>query len=141
MIKVFFDSSVIFSGIYSQTGASAKLVFLVKKDKIKGITSQTVIKELKQNLRKLESLDEKKLDLFILKNNFLVLDKISKREIKKYNFVEPKDAHVVAGALLTKCNFLVTLHKKHLNNSQIKAKINEIKMVSPKEMLLAFLKL
>ncbi len=138
MIKVFFDASVLFSAIYSSTGASAKLAELTKKKAIVGFTSQTVIEELKQNVKKLPG-NKRKIDHFIIQNNFIVREKILDSETKSFDFVERKDAHVVAGASLTKSNYLVTLDKKHLNNPKLKRKIKKFKIISPKEMLIAFL--
>lgn len=57
-------------------------------------------------------------------------------EIKSWvEKIEPKDAHVVAGAILTGCDYLVTLDKKHLNNPTIQQHVNEVEIIAPKELL------
>jgi predicted nucleic acid-binding protein len=95
-----------------------------------------VIKELEENLKKIKNIAKKEFYQFIIRNNFIVREKISNSEIKPFlNLVDEKDAHVVAGAILTDCDYLVTLDKKHLNNTSVKAKIRKIKIVSPKESL------
>ena len=135
-MKVFFDTSVIFSAIYSPSGGSSKLSELTRKGLIIGITTQTVIEELEDNLYKLNETNPGIIHDFLKANNFLVRKSISLSEIEPYqSFVEKKDAHVVAGAILTNCDYLATLDKKHLNNTKIKKKISQVKILSPKELL------
>lgn len=137
MIKVFFDASVLFSALYSEGGESRKLVDLVRQQKIKGIASLTVIEELERNVEKFKSpLGRKDIHMFIAQYRLVVRNEITHDEIKLYNdLVEEKDAHVIAGAVLTSCNYLVTLDKKHLNNDEIKKKIKLLQIVSPAELL------
>lgn len=134
MFKVFFDASVIFSACQSPNGGSRMLIELVKSGHIIGITSQTVVEEVERNADKFSvSLS---VGNFIKSNNFFVRNKISLEEIKPYqDLIEKKDAHVVAGAVLTACDFLVTLDKKHLDNLKVKSFISQTKIVSPKEFL------
>jgi len=136
MYKVFFDTSVLFSAFYSSSGASAKLVSLVKSKYILGITTQTVIEELEENVHKIKNIDKKDIQQLIVKNNLLVRDAITLSEIKSYaDIVDKKDTHVLAGAILTECDYLVTLDKKHLDNPKVKSKIKRTKIISPKELL------
>ncbi len=135
MRKVFFDASVIFSGLYSETGGSYRLVSLAKEKKLIAITSQTVIEELKDNLNKLKMAADR-VDDFIVENNFFVREEITEKEIKPLTgLVNIKDAHVVAGALSTNCSYLVTLDKKHLDNPTVAKKIKNLKILSPKKLL------
>lgn len=134
MIKVFFDSSVLFSGFYSPTGASRALLELVKKRIIYGLTSKTVIDELEDNLQKFTQLID--IDSLVKEYSILIREKISNAEIEPYKaLIIEKDCHVIAGAILTGSQYLVTLDKKHLDNLMIKEKITKIKIVSPKELL------
>ena len=137
MKRVFFDASVLFSALYSSRGGSFALVQLVLKGKIVGITSQTVIDELYENMHKIRKASKQEIDTFIQTNKLIVRESVGHKEIEQYiDQVEEKDAHVVAGAILTRCNFLVTLDKKHLNNSKIKKLFDkQIHIVSPKELL------
>ena len=142
MLKVFFDSSVLFSAIYSDKGASRKLVELVKKKVIVGIITENVIEELKANILKFKTpISSSEIDEFIQQSQFLVREEVSLEEIQPYlNLVEEKDAHILAGAILTKSDFLVTLDKKHLNNKSVKEKVKEVIIISPKEFLLKIIK-
>lgn len=135
MIKVFFDASVIFSGIYSEKGGSHRLLNLVKTKEIIGITSQTVIEELIDNVDKLPI--KKNISQTIKDLNMIVIETITEDEIKLVSkIVDPKDAHVLAGAQLAVCQYLVTLDKKHINNSKVRNRTKPLKIVSPKKLLL-----
>ena len=137
MIKVFFDASVLFSAIYSDKGASRKLVTLVKSHTIIGITSQTVIEELERNIEKFKRETNTEIHTFIAVHDILVRKVIESDELEPYQgLVEEKDAHVVAGAIQTSSDYLVTLDKKHLNNNEVKKKIKLTLILSPAELLL-----
>lgn len=136
MIKIFFDASVLFSAIYSPTGGSAQVCELIKSGDIKGYISKTVIDELQSNIKKLSRKTAVLPENFIIENKFIVRSEISEREIKPYNkMVDTKDAHVLAGAVLCRCDYLLTLDKKHINNENTKEKFTESIITSPKEFL------
>jgi len=139
MLKVFFDASVLFSAIYSGRGGSNQLCRLVKDKKIKGFTTQTVVLELQTNIAKFSKRTKVSPANFIADHHFLVRSEIAEREIKHYKtIVVAKDAHVLAGALLCKCEYLLTLDKKHLDNKGVKNKFSEVIIASPKEFLQYF---
>jgi putative PIN family toxin of toxin-antitoxin system len=140
MIKVFFDASVIFSAINSKTGGSYYLLSLSKSRKIVAITSQTVVKEVENNLNKFKNLDKHRLHKAVVDFNLLVREKIKQEEISVFfKKVEKKDAHVLAGAISTNCDYLVTLDRKHLNNQKTKDSFSQLKILSPKELILQIL--
>ncbi len=139
MIKIFFDASVLFSAIYSSTGGSRKLAELVKNHIVAGITSENVIEELKDNLDKLKSREN--IDQWIAVNQLIVRKTITSSEVSQYQmYIHRKDLHVVGGALITRCDFLVTLDKKHLDNPQIKKQFETISIVSPNNLLVELAK-
>lgn len=102
-----------------------------------GVTSQSVVEELYDNMYKIKKASKQEVDIFIQIHKLVVRERIAHKEIEPYiNLVEEKDAHVLAGALLTRCDFLVTLDKKHLDNGETKTHFNKhIHIVSPKELL------
>ncbi len=113
-MRVYFDASVIIAALLSQTGGSSELLRLVNKNVIKGITSKTVVEEILEEdkpskLRK----SKEELEQFIAKSGLLVRENIKLQDLKPYqNLIDVEDAHLVAGANLTKCRYLVTLDKK-----------------------------
>jgi len=135
MLKIFFDSSVIFSALYSKTGASYALCLFVQKKSILGIINETVIQEIIRNTDDLK-INPNKIHQFIANFNFLVREKIKPKEIKSLlNLIEQKNAHIIAGAKLANCDFLVTLDKKHIDNSKTKKTFPKLKITSPQKLL------
>lgn len=136
-MRVYFDASVIIAALLSQTGGSSELLRLVNKNVIKGITSKTVVEEILEEdkpskLRK----SKEELEQFIAKSGLLVRENIKLQDLKPYqNLIDVEDAHLVAGANLTKCRYLVTLDKKHLLREDIQKKFLPLKILSPKQLL------
>lgn len=135
MVKIYFDASVIIAAILSPTGGSAKLIQFVELGAVVGITSQTAVEEIEEHALKIDkTLTE--IRQFIKDNNIIVRKKISKAEEEPYqSLVEEEDIHIVAGAKLTKCDYLITLDKKHLLKDEIKQLVKPLKVVNPKEYL------
>ena len=134
MPKVFFDTSVLFSAIYSQTGGSYQICRLVKKGEIEGYTTETVIKELQNNILKFSQKTKKNLESFIANHKFIVRSEITERETRPYlKIIVDKDAHVLAGAILANANFLLSLDKKHVLTKRVKKHLLPIRIFSPKQ--------
>ena len=136
-MRVYFDASVIIAGFLSSIGGSAQLFWLLQKKVLKGITSQTVIDEVLEEDKptKLKRTKEE-IENFIVRSEILVREAIPLEEIRKYEeLVDPEDSHLIAGANLTHCEYLVTLEKKHLLRDDIQKKFLPLKIVSPKELL------
>ena len=135
MTKVFLDASVIIAALISPTGGSAKIVNFIRKELLVGIVSETVIFEVEAHTLKIKKSKET-IGRFIKENNILVRRAITMEEIAPYvGQVDIDDIHLIAGAILTKCNFLLTLDKKHLLRDDIRQKFKDLKIVSPKEFL------
>ncbi len=70
---------------------------------------------------------------------FLIFDNIKKAPhenlVKKFNdiVIDLGDSHVLASAIETRADFLVTLDKKHL--LILDQKIKDLKIVSPKQLI------
>lgn len=132
-MKVFFDASIIIAALLSPTGGSSQLFRFIAVGLIKGITSQTVIEEVlevdkPQKIKK----SKEEIEQFIAASGLLVRKNITLQEIAPYeNMVDREDAHLVAGANLTKCTYLVTLDKKHLLRLDIQEKFLPLLIVSP----------
>lgn len=136
MIKVFFDASVIIAAIISSKGASFELLKYASRKKIIAITSKTVINEVVANLHKIEKFSEKDLGTFIVNNKIIVRKAVGRSEIEQFaDVVSQKDTHVLAGAMLTNSDYLVSLDRKHIVKTEVKKKVEKIQIVLPKELL------
>lgn len=135
MPKVYFDASVIIAALLSSSGGSAKLVTCIHPGLIAGITSQTVIDEVLEHSEKM-NISPGEIQDYIALSSIVVRKRVTTEEIKPYRQeVDPDDAHVVAGALLTNCAYLVTHDKKHLLKPEIQKHFKPLHILSPKELL------
>lgn len=136
MIRVYLDASVIIAALLSPTGGSAKLLEFVKLGAVAGVVSQTVIDEVEEHSFKIRK-SHKEIRKFIQENSIIVRERIDEFESAPFkDLIEEEDIHVVAGARLTKCDYLVTLDKKHLLKEEVKKILKPLKVVAPKEILL-----
>lgn len=136
-MRVFFDASVIIAALLSPAGGSAQLFRFIKLGKIVGITSQTVIEEvLEEDKPKKIKRSKEEMEQFIAASALMVRKTITIEEIAPLeNLVDLEDAHLIAGANLTKCSHLVTLDKKHLLRPDIQRTFSPLAIVSPGELL------
>ena len=135
--RVYFDASIIIAALLSPTGGSSLLFQYIQLGKIIGVTSQTAIDEvLAEDKPKKIKKSKEEIEQFIAQSGLVVRENITIQEIAPYkDFVDVDDAHLIAGAKLTKCSHLVTLDKKHLLRSDIQQRFLPLKIVSPKELL------
>jgi putative PIN family toxin of toxin-antitoxin system len=135
IMKVYIDASVMIAALLSPTGGSAKIFNLIRSKKIVGITSQTVVDEVLEHKEKISaSLAE--IHDFIVKHNLLVRKRLTRKEIELYSGkIDRDDAHLIAGAKLTKCSALVSLDKKHVLQEKVKQAFLPLKILNPKEFL------
>lgn len=133
-MRVFFDASVIIASFLFPTGGSSLLLQYVRKGRIVGVTSQTVVDEVVNNSEKLRKTHTEILD-FIASSKIIVRDEIAFEQIQEYQgLIDEKDAHLIAGAVLTKCSHLVSLDKKHVVNETNKVRF-PLKIIFPKDLL------
>ena len=135
--RVFFDASVIIAALLSPAGGSSLLFQYIKAGKIIGLTSQTAIAEtLGKDKPKKVKRSKEEIEQFIAQSGLIIRESITAAEITPYEgLVDAEDAHLIAGANLTKCPYLVTLDKKHLLKEEIQKRFLPLKIVSPKELL------
>jgi len=136
MKKVYFDASVLIAGLLSPFGGSGKLITFVPDGNIIGLTSQTVIEEIMSHQSKIKK-TKKEIIEYIQKNKIIIRNEIFFKDIEKilHLMIDLNDAHVFAGALLTKADFMVSLDKKHILHPDVKLKFPGIRICSPKELL------
>lgn len=123
-MRVFLDSDVIISSLISTTGAAHIITTL---DKLDLFISNYSINETSK-VAKRQSLDIKKLKKLFDKHNVVQIEK-SLKEVKeeyKQYVSDINDAHVVAGAVLSKSDFLITYNLRHYLIDKIKSELRII---------------
>lgn len=131
-LAAFLDSSVILSGLASSEGGSFQLFAAAKKEKLRLISTPLIIEEVARHLTKIKV---KPAELKNLLNQRLL--RLIPNPEEKIIFAcknltpDPNDAHVLAGAILAKTDFLLSLDKKHILTETVKKHLYPIKILSP----------
>lgn len=136
--RVFVDTSVLIAGLASVTGASATVLDLAEAGVIKLVISRQVVIEADRNVTaKLPRMVER-FRAFLQRLAPELEEDPSPEEIKTAAvLVHPKDASILAAALKSKADFLVTLDKKHFLS--IKTRLHgQLKIVTPAEFIKRF---
>lgn len=132
--RIFFNASVVLSGLRSPAGGSAKLLRLVKHNRIKGTVSETVVDEVIRNAYKI-SKSKPDVQASITETFPYISPAPNASLVAACDSLvtDAGDAHILASCKETKADFLVTLDQKHL--LALQKKIRWVKIVSPKELL------
>lgn len=132
-VKVFVDSSVLFTAVNSPTGGSAKLFTL---EQVQLETSKVVLGEVERNVKKkLHSYHLER--LFLLVDQMVVLGQLPSEVLieRARGMIVEKDAVILAEAKQARSDFLVTLDKKHFLQPAVSKFLKPKKVVTPKMLL------
>ncbi len=116
-IKLFFDSDALIVGSASNSGAAFILLQLCELGILEGYTCNQVIRECRKNI--LAKLPRAK-DIFkqIILHSLQVIKNPDSDYIDQYyGNAHKKDLPILASAINTNANYLVTFNKKHFNPS------------------------
>lgn len=136
--RVFFDASVLVAGFLSATGASRKLCRMSQESKIHALCSANIVDETTQAIRRYTGKQQDEAVLFFLHEHKVIIHEyILDSESDQYSSaVDSLDAHVIAGAIATRCTHLVSLNQKHLVRVDVqKYFATQIHILSPGEIL------
>lgn len=132
-LTIFLDASVILSGLVSPTGGSGKVLEAAKRQKLTLFTTPLVVEEVIRHLDKLNILPDKLHRLLSSKTVRLLADP-NEKTIEKFRHVchDPNDAHVLAGAVISGVNILLSLDKKHILAPNVQNALQPMSIRSPK---------
>lgn len=132
-LTIFLDASVILSGLASPTGGSGKVLEAAKRQKLTLFTTPLVVEEVIRHLDKLNILPDKLHRLLSSKTVRLLADP-NEKTIEKFRHVchDPNDAHVLAGAVISGVNILLSLDKKHILALNVQNTLQPMSIRSPK---------
>lgn len=133
--KVFIDASVFIAASESSTGGSSVIFEACQKGILKPVTSRLVLREAERNIQKKLSaatlarfyrlVSELQLQLQPLPGDYRSFGRI----------IREKDAHVLAAAVKSGSDYLITLDRKHFKTERIEKANLPIKIRTPKEFL------
>lgn len=134
LLTVFLDTSVILSGIGSHTGGSAALFPAAKKKRITLITTPRVLEEAVEHLSKV-SIEPSRLETLFSTSIITLVPNPSDEILEKFKSLttDPDDVHVIAGAVLSASDVLLSLDKKHITTHRVKRALKPIRVVSPRQ--------
>lgn len=131
-IKVFLDTNVLISALLSGKGASS---YLINKTKINKIISETIKEEVNE-VSKRENISKETARAILKKIKKTTLSLSKEKLLKSYSkyVLDKEDSHVVAGAYISKSDFLLTHNIKHYHAVKIKNDLG-IKVMRPGDFL------
>ena len=135
--KVFLDSNVLISGLFSDRGAPRIILDLLSLNLslLKGATSLYNIMEIERNLKKKMPDVLPVYNKYLKKLNLEIVRLPSKQIIRSMSgIIAKKDAPVLASAITCGADYLITGDKKDFNKAR-KAKVHNLKIVSPSEFI------
>lgn len=118
-MRIFVDSDVVISSLLSQSGAAHLLLSLTPFELFISSLSK---KEIEKVVRRLK-IESNRLKILIEKNLEIIKLSESVSEIKKsFNqyVLDENDAHIVAGAVAAKADFLITYNVKDFKIEKVK---------------------
>jgi predicted nucleic acid-binding protein len=135
MMRLFLDSSVLFSAAYSVHGHAHDLIRMALDGEIAVVTSEVVLTETRRNLassapEKLSTLER------LLAHIPFEFVRPTKRDVETATrHVVLKDAPILAAARKARVDFLVTLDKKHLLGKPELARYARPPIATPQEVM------
>ena len=139
-LKIFLDTSALIAGIASSKGAARAVLQLAEVSLIEVIVSKQVIVEADRNIEEKisEMLNEYREFIKILSP--ILVDDPSQKECEKFlKVINPDDAPILASAVNSRADYLITWDKKHFMSKDVRA-YSDIKIVTPGEFLNHFRK-
>jgi predicted nucleic acid-binding protein len=108
--RLFLDASVVFSAAFSSKGSAAFLMSECEQGCFQAVTSKLVLLEVTRNLRKKAHRKAlQRFAQFMRESNIEITLTPSLSEIERYfEYIHAKDAHVLACASLSDCDFVIT---------------------------------
>jgi len=131
VLRLFLDSSVLFTAVNSPMGGSSKLFTLPN---IKLFVSKIVLHEVEKNVR--DKLQDYHLDrFFMLVSKLSIVDQIPSdvQIIKAKKVIAEKDAVILAEVKRSNCEYLITLDKKDFLQEKVYKFIKPKRVLTPKQ--------
>ena len=133
--RVFLDSNVIFSGLYSSGGAPASILNNYVEGKLRLVVSQQVLEEVVRTInRKLPSALTSLRKLLVSAPPEIVGDPSSEDIARWAEILGTEDASILAAAITAQADYLITGDKRFFDNPDI-AKKSGLRVVTPAQFL------
>ena len=114
MLRVFVDSSVLFSAAYSSKGHARDLILMAARAEIRLAISPMVMEETRRNLADFAPETRPALEQIYDAIDFEIVNPTKDDVIEAAKLVALKDAPILAAVKVANVDMFVTLDKKHL---------------------------
>lgn len=109
-----FDTSVIFAGLASESGASRQLLFSAYRAEIQPITCDNIIDEITRNLTRKAPQAVPFFEQMLTVIDWQIVDVPDDLVLEVARIIEGKDAPVIAAAIAANGATVVTFDRRHL---------------------------
>jgi len=133
MIRAFLDANVFVAAAASPQRGSSFLLETAKKRLLEIVTSHLALLEAERNIRnKLSPQALKRFHRLLQESPLLIVPASSPEEIRRYHsLINEKDAPILAAAVSSKSDFLVTLDRKDFMSEKMRRASLLLKIVTP----------
>lgn len=134
-LRLFLDSNVIFSGLYSSDGPAGIILDRFIDGRLAVVISQQVLEEIVRTIKKkLPVVLPELSDLLESVYLEIIKDPTAEEIIKWTQLIHPEDAAILAAAINARIDYLVTGDKHFLGNPDINER-SGLLIVSPRQFL------
>jgi len=124
-LKLFLDANIFIAGSVSQTGGSAFIIEACKRGIFKTVTARFILREAERNIKKKFGSDILSRFYKIIADLPLEIQPLSDRASEYERIIQTKDAPVLATAIDSQSEFLITLDKKHFKVEKVIQKLRK----------------
>ena len=136
-MRIFLDSNVIISGIYSKAGPPGKILDLHTAGRIQIVVCKFVLEEVIRNIRVKRSKDIPALYAFLSNAPPTVAVDPGINEILLWaKYLSQEDAIILAAAIHARVDFVIT-GDKHFHSAALKSQKLNFKILTPAEFVAA----
>ena len=133
MIRIFLDSSVLFSAAYSSRGRARDLILRAARGELTLVVSDLVLEETRRNLAENAPHSLPSFHLIIETVSFELIRPTKREVLDAAKVVVLKDAAILAAAKKAGVDLLVTLDRKHLLGKPALEQFVGVPIVTPKQ--------
>ena len=133
---VFFDASALFLAANSPLGGSAFLISVCSRGYLRGVVSPDVLLEAERNIvEKGQPGSIRRYRALVASTPLLIVSVPSEHVVRGYSAIFMEDAHVIAAAVASGSDFLITLDQRL--ERRVRVSGLSVVALSPKEFLQA----
>lgn len=117
--KIFLDSSALISGLNSPNGAAGLIISAFLAGEFFIFISEQIVEEVERNVQTKFPLLREQFLSFLLTQPKIIKQPSPAKIRKAYKLIQTEDAPILAAALKSKPDFLITWDKKHFLKKEI----------------------